>query len=655
MVRRLSISVLFGLFALLLAAQVTADPYPPLWSNGAGGAIHYQPVAWPNEPADPQNCGDSCVDWKPYTRFNKSANDPRTRDPSNGGTAPQGYVNVSSSCGDKAKPSIYYYLYQGATEADDVLMFRWRVEAAPQNYATGPSPGNYSATNPWSSALWTVLFDIDGSGYRSLAAHLDGSSGAPATAIDRLVGIWSNSPSQSLDYLTDPNIHALGHNPTGFVGPTGKILNFHNALSPNESWLNGSGETVWDYGTTRARLVSTNSCTEYFVDYQIPIAMLDATGQGGPKITRSTPIAMLFCTANSLNNPFQKDCAINRTWAADANKPAPFGDYLSFNQTDPYVQPIVSSVTAQAPSSCPGAYTLKATVQDALAVVSGSVVPSVKAVDFYYWYDNDGNGLADDTSGAWTKITPTATLDSGTLNKWTTSWDASGLPKGKYLIGVQAVDDNTKLDDDMTPTGVDNRTFSYISGDTANKIYINGLGWMTGQQASFPSHSPSQTTSTGENWYGNPDVTGQQVAVVGTAINACGLAPTIAYSANVSSVAAGGTIRYTLTVTNPSNNTSAVDVSNTSAVLPSGFSYQNSTSVGSGGFSSTNPSTSGQTLTWTFGSPVSLAANASATMTFDVTASSTAGNYNSTGAATTSFGSLSSDPVGVAVDAAVCR
>ena len=53
--------------------------------------------------------------------------------------------------------------------------------------------------------------------------------------------------------------------------------------------------------------------------------------QGGPKITRSTPISMLFCTANSLNNPFQKDCALNRAWQADAMAPGPFGDFISFD------------------------------------------------------------------------------------------------------------------------------------------------------------------------------------------------------------------------------------------------------------------------------------------------------------------------------------
>ncbi len=222
-------------WALFLSMLSIADPYPPTWDNGNGAEIHYAPVVWPSEPVNPVDCGTSCGDWKPYTRFQKNMNDPRTQDPSNGGTSPQSYVNVTSSCSDKSLPSIYFHLRQGATPADDVLMFRWRVESAPQNYATGPSAGSFGASNPWSSALWTVLFDVNGSGYRSLAAHLDGSIGSPAAPIDRLVGVWSNTASQSLDYLSDPNVHALGHNPTAFIGPTGKIMNFHNNVSPNET------------------------------------------------------------------------------------------------------------------------------------------------------------------------------------------------------------------------------------------------------------------------------------------------------------------------------------------------------------------------------------------------------------------------------------
>lgn len=173
-------------------------------------------------------------------------------------------------------------------------------------------------------------------------------------------------------------------------------------------------------------------------------------------------------------------------------------------------------------------------------------------------------GTANEVSGQWTKITPAASLTSGSLNQWAASWDTSSLPKGKYLIGAQAVDDNTKLDDGMTPTGINNRTFSYLEGDSANKIYING-SWQTGQQVLFPGHSPNQSPTAQENWFGNPDVTGQQIAIVGTAINACGVAPTMTLSANKSSAVANDPIIFTFSQIN--------------AVLPSGFTYQTSSTL----------------------------------------------------------------------------
>lgn len=679
------VQAILGLVALVTVLHSTgahADPYPPTTANGAA---HFAPVAWPNEPADITTCGISCGDWKPYTRFQSGVTDPRTQDPSNGGTAPQNYVNISSSCIDKSYPSVYYNLYKHPTDSTlDVLFFRWRVEQIANNYATGPSAGNYSSSDPWSSALWTVLFDIDGSGYRTLAAHLNGSSGAPATPIDMLAGIWGNIPTQSIDYLNDPNIKLIAHNPTAFTTPGGGIYNYQNTNTPVATWPAGStaAGTTYDYGTSRSRVVSSSPCNEYFVDYQIPIRMLDASATGlnpalnGPKITRSTPISMLFCTANSLNNPFQKDCALNRGWAADAAKPAPFGDYISFDQTAPYAQPIVSSVTATPPNTCPGSYALQAKVQDTLYVdSSGNVKPSVKQVQFFYWLDKDGDGTtAGDTGSAWT-LAATGTLKAGTMNTWTASWDASGLPKGKYLIGVQAVDDKTLHDDGVPDSPVDNRTFSYMVGSTntttQGQIYINpwtfdgttktwtsgGAGaWVDTQQASFQSHTVTMTPGSTENWFGNPAVTGVQTALIGLAVNACGVAPTITKTVSPASVATTQSVTYTVTVANATGGT--VKLTQLDDPLPSGFTYASTSSVTNNGVAVT-PTTypangASGTVSWIFngGAGIDVANNTSAVLTFVATASSTAGTYNNTATASTSLGAVTSAPVAVGVDAA---
>lgn len=673
-------------FLLVFFPHVSADSYPPEWGGGAvdeiNGPIHFSPAPWPEEAAPLVDCLFNCGGWKPYSRFQNHIADPRTQDPSNGGTRPQNYVNIASSCIDKEAPSIYYNLYKSpncATDAaqcdDDVLMFRWRVEQIANTYATGPNTGSYGSTDPWNSALWTVLFDVDGDGYRDLAAHLDGSSGSPSAPIDRIAGIWGNIPTQSIDYINDPSINIIAHNPTGFIAADGStVLNFQDSLTLSDEWSNGSDETVWDYGTSRAKKVYTNSCTEYFVDYQIPIRMLNASSSGpnatldGPKITRSTPLSMLFCTANSLNNPFQKDCAINKSWIADPNKEAPFGDYLSFAKDDPYSQPIISSVTADAPLSCPGSYSLEAKVQDALAVIDGEVTHSIREVRFVYWYDKNGDGFADsnDSGSEWTFLGSSNAPEPGSLNTWKFDWDASNLLKGRYLIGVQAIDDKTLHDDGAPDAPVDNRTFSYIVGDdssgTENYIYNNGwvwdgasknwvlsnpAGWVGSEEAAFPDNNENLTPGSTEDWYGNPNITGVQIAQLGIdlAINACGVAPTIVKSADETNLMIGEIVTFTLTISNPANNPSSITLTEFKDIIPNGFTYINATT--SGIFGVANPTINGQILTW-LGSTV-VNAGSSVSLSFSATAPNEAGSYSNDSSAITSFGEIYSNTVELGV------
>lgn len=681
---RLLITML--LVGLWFPAITSADPFPPAFGpvDEASGPVHFAPGPWPDEPTDSADCAFDCGGWRPYTRFQNDLTDPRTQDPSNGGTRPQNYVNVASSCIDKTYPSIYYHLYRHPTDSSqDVLMFRWRVEQIANTYATGPSAGNFGATDPWGSALWTVLFDVDGDGYRDLAAHLNGSSGSPAESIDRIAGVWGNIPTQSLDYEADPdNIKLIAHNPTAFTSGS-QILNFHEDFPdnpPDTIWPAGNDSNAWDYGTSRSKLVYTNSCTEYFVDYQIPVRMLDASSSGpnsalnGPRITRDTPISMLFCTANSLNDPFQKDCALNRAYLGDTSKPAPFGDYLSFNKNDPYAQPIISSVTASGPATCPGSYTLNATVQDVLYVDgNGAVLSSIQSVEFFYWYDRDGDGTtAGDVGSTW-GFAATGSLVPGALNQWTASWDATSLARGKYLIGVQALDDKTLHDDGVPDAPVDNRTFSYLAGSTDNatqsqiysndwqwdgitKTWIQGgdIGWISGQQALFPDHAPPQAPGAGEDWYGNPDVTGVQTAIIGVAINACGVAPTIGKTASPTNVATGEAVNFTITIGNTTGD--SVSLSHVNDLLPTGFSYQSTSFITNGGgaiSANVEPSPGSQgTVQWQFGAGVDIADGSQLILAFVANAGSDAGTYNNNAQAITDFGTLTSSPVAIQVDSA---
>lgn len=301
--------------ALALPEPAAADPHPPLWGGGNGAAVHFPPVPWPDDSR-----------FVPYTRGGDSIRDQRNQDPSNGGTAPQNYVNVSSACSDGALPSVYV-AYDSATKT---LFFRWRVEQRANTYATGPSAGTYSASDPWNSALWTVLIDVDGDGFREFAVQLDGGSGRPAEAVDRMMATYSDTRSQSVDHVNDPNVRLIAHNPTAFVDDaTGRILNVREAVDPVATWPDGAAAKVWDYGTTRCRDVTVSGCTEFLVDYQIPLAMLDATAFGGPKVTENTPISLLFATANSNTNPFQKDVVASGNFVCGADSPGPFSDFMT--------------------------------------------------------------------------------------------------------------------------------------------------------------------------------------------------------------------------------------------------------------------------------------------------------------------------------------
>src|SRR5205814_530976 len=161
---------------------------------------------------------------------------------------------------------------------------------------------------------------------------------------------------------------------------TNQLEQFNGSAVPSTvQWPNGTSETVWDYGTTRSINISTSSCTEYYVDYEIPMSMLDGTAVGGPKMTENTPFQFLFATANSLNNPFQKDVVWEGNFVCDATSPGPFGDALQLS-TGIIPQPISTSITAGSATSC--RVPLTAQIMDALTVTNCASVSQLVQVQF---------------------------------------------------------------------------------------------------------------------------------------------------------------------------------------------------------------------------------------------------------------------------------
>ncbi|MBI5101207.1 MAG: DUF11 domain-containing protein [Nitrospirae bacterium] len=566
----------------------------PYWDNGAGAV--FAPQQWPTE-----------AQWVPYTWGSAFIKDPRVLDPSNGGTRPQNYVNVSSGCPDQSLPSMYVYY------ANNTLYFRWRVEQIPNTYATGPGPGAFSDVDPWKAAQWTVFLDTDGDGFREFGMQLDGSTGMPAWPVDILRTVYSNTLDHNMS-PHDRDIFELWHNPTAFVdgtsgSTTDTILNFHGTNAPDTSWPNGPAEVVWDYGTTRAINITdydprlsidkgisgAQQCgltqeNEYFVDYQIPVGMLS---NGSYNFDCQNPTGLFFATANSLTNPFQKDVVANTGYTGASENCAPYGDQVVLcGPTGPTMvpQPVVDWVTTST-SGCN--QTLTAKVRG--SVVQSSCSPDITGADFYYYYDANANGLADD-GGAW-HLLGAGSKSSTDQTNWTYLWNTtgSGLPAGNYLVGVDTVN------------SIGYHTWSYSS----TPIGVSPPNFAN------PSPKPGLV-------YGSTLLTG-----------ACGETAIVDKTVTPGKTIINSTVQFTITVHN--NTSGDMQVNSVTDYLPQGvdgysFAYISSPApTGTGALSAPGaPTVSGTTVTWNFSPARTISAGQNATITFTSQAPSVEGTYQNT-------------------------
>lgn len=596
--------VIFLLAAFVLGAPGVshADGYPPYWDN-SNGAIHNTPTPWPTNDQ-----------WIAYTSRGTTINDPRTIDPSHGGARPQNYVNVSSGCPDQSLPSVYYYY----DSFFDVFYFRWRVEQIPNNYATGPAPGPYQNGSPWGAALWTVFIDTDADGFREYAMHLDGSSGIPSESVDVLRGIYSNTPHERLDFKFDPYIYLLGHNPTGFVhNGTDIIYNFQNSWTPVTTWPNGSAETIWDYGTTRSINISTPSCIEYFVDYQIPLGMLDASAyasEGGKDIAIDDFMALFFTTANSLQDPLQKDIIYGGSCTnLSLDSCVPFGDVMTLDggiiQQPTVLKIYVEDIAGEACS-----FDLTTNVFDALECPCTDTVDSV---GFYYYYDRNGNLQPDDPGESWTFL-GSASADGDPPSEWIYSWDVQDYPKGSYLVGVTAKDDPQPVNQNVT--------WAHLSS-----AVVNGMSPPVGETY-FANLSPKP----GVLW--------------GNFLSSCGKDAYIQKVATPTLLGTNEAVDFTITV----NNVTVADitVSRILDLLPPGFVY-NSTSAASTLFADILSSpTVGEVdeIFWDINNAIVTANGGSETLVFRAIAPSSSGTYYNWATAYTSIGNITTNyPVAISV------
>ena len=247
--------------------------------RGFLSAQTFSPVAWPQD-----------LSYRPATLLSQSIKDNKVQDPSNGGTSPQSYANISSGSPDLTLPSIYY-----ATDGT-TLFIRFRVEGNGLLYSPGQAAGS---TDPWNSISWTMLLDVNGDGWRDFAIYLDGGSGSPSAPTDIIKILYSNiTTSQTLDptvsgvYLLSSYYCAQTYTSGQYAGQLKQYDGNGNLITSNV-WSGGRTTAQVDFGTTRSTNL-TGTSGDYIVDYQIPLSALDATAYGGPIITTSTPVKPVF-------------------------------------------------------------------------------------------------------------------------------------------------------------------------------------------------------------------------------------------------------------------------------------------------------------------------------------------------------------------------
>lgn len=409
----LFLSSLKLLRSLLLSTLLFFVPVVSYTANAA--ATNYtDPTGYPGSwPAD--------ADWIPYTTNGSNISDlagGAGGDSSTGGSAPSSSVDVVGTYG----PAVSWY-GDGTN-----LYFRMQLNGSPIQ-ATGTS-------KPFGSSTWNILIDTDGDGFKEFVVHIDGTGGGQTQA-DDIVTIYENTATQS--FTVTGGVDTLWRQDSADNPSDVTLQTVDGELGSNASAYDSDGSPGGpDYDFLRTRVVDIDGSVTY-LDFQVPLSALDATSKGGPAFTASTPFSMGFSTSNSNSNPVQKDFAYAGTITASATSTLPFGDYVdpAGNTLD---DPSIRSLTT---IGC-GSATLRTIVLDSTKLVS-EVVYSTVTTEFYYYYDANSDGIANDAGSGWYKIGDG--VPTNNLAPWTYSWDSTGLYVGQYLVKVIATDEQANIVD----------------------------------------------------------------------------------------------------------------------------------------------------------------------------------------------------------------
>ncbi|HOT36832.1 MAG TPA: hypothetical protein PLT86_09220 [Candidatus Latescibacteria bacterium] len=391
----------FPLFPALVAVLlVAASAVPAALQNYRDPTGYTYPTTWP-----------SVLATSAYTRLGVPEADKTGQTDGSKGASPQG-ANDFTSGPLYDQPSFYYY------GNGTILYFRFRVG--------GPPTALTGSGQPFTSATWNVLMDIDGDGWKEFVVFLDGTSSGNQP--DDIVIIYENVNSQKFD------MNQVGVWRQDCAGPSDGV---DGASGSSSTWDTDPDAYVWDFGRTRVVQIDRtkpvgSQKSEYWIDVQVPLEAFDGRANGGPLLTGSSFFSISATTSASNSDPTQKDLLYSGDFAL-ADVPLPGGDI--YNGYGGRIDaPIIAELTQ---TGCPSPDTLKARVSDVLTVVGGLTTDTIDSVWFEYYYDYNGDWGENDPGQTWTRI------GAGTrtgIGQFRYVWDVSQMSAGNFLIRAVARD-----------------------------------------------------------------------------------------------------------------------------------------------------------------------------------------------------------------------
>lgn len=294
--RHKGILSLAGLFSFLAVLSITAFP---AYAGFNDCAIDWNRFNSPGYTAD-------------YTYKGQIIRDHESTgsgDPSHGqANVPPDATDLASGAtssinpGPNATPSFGYY--DGGTQYDptnlstmndDYIFFRMRLTGDPS-----------TNKDDFKSYHWNVLFDIDADGYKEYWIDIDGGYDSTSKDYDRIQVLYDNRNSQVL-------------NPD----EQGVRVNVFRAYNRDIAGSCPAGSP----GRSHTRVRPANDGTgDYFIEEQIPMTAFKDSN-GNQLLYPDSPVAFVFSTGASNQDPLQKDWMMDLNYLSDAD-PITFGDII---------------------------------------------------------------------------------------------------------------------------------------------------------------------------------------------------------------------------------------------------------------------------------------------------------------------------------------